>query len=376
MKYIYILIIIYILSACNENNKNSNPGDKVIDPTIESPEPSTLSQLIGNYRLIKLETTDDCLINKETKVIKHKGKFYISSDEEILIFNNNGSYINKLSKRGNGPEDYLCLEDFNIYNTNGNDEIWICDVQNIKKYDATNFELKDLFKTEGENVKRFERIDNDLILTRTSGEYMFILFNNQGKIIQKYQKKDLANSAYKSIPFIIYAGDTLYQIDDTNTGVSYKNGRFIEKDIIHLSSKKILTPKNNQEYYKEYGYLKQCEEINKIFTRIHTIQSNKEKTLLITLHPQKDMITIIDKKNGIKTYQIYPNSSSLKNDIIPTKDMNFLKTISGCKSDDSFLFKVPISELSTYDNIKKEQNGNTLLSDLNEEDNMLLLEFY
>lgn len=376
MKFISLLIIIYILSACNEKEKKSNLGDKVIDPTVESPKTSMLSQLIGNYRLIQLETTDECLINRETKVIKHKGKFYISSGEEILIFNNDGSYINKLSKRGNGPEDYLRLEDFNIYNINGDDEIWISDVQNIKKYNATNFELKDLFKTEGENVKRFERIDNDLILTRTSGEYMFILFNNQGEIIQKYRKKDLANSAYKSIPFIINDGDIFYQIDDTNTGVSYKNGTFIEKEIIHLSSKNILTPQKNQEYYKEYGYLKQCEEINKVFIRIHTMQSNKEKTLLITLHPQKDMMTIIDKNNETQTYQIYPNSSSLKNDIIPTKNMNFLKTISGCKSDDSFLFKIPISELKTYDNIKKEQNGSVLLSNLNEEDNMLLLEFH
>lgn len=376
MKFISLLIIIYILSACNEKDKKSNLGDKVIDPTVESPKTSTLSQLIGNYRLIQLETKDECLINRETKVIKHKGKFYISSGKEILIFNNDGSYINKLSKRGNGPEDYLRLEDFNIYNINGNDEIWISDVQNIKKYNATNFELKDLFKTEGENVKRFERIDNDLILTRTSGEYMFILFNNQGNIIQKYRKKDLANSAYKSLHFIINDGDIFYQIDDTNTGVSYKNGTFIEKEIIHLSPKNILTPQKNQEYYKEYGYLKQCEEINKVFIRIHTIQSNKEKTLLITLHPQKDMMTIIDKNNETQTYQIYPNSSSLKNDIIPTKDMNFLKTISGCKSDDSFLFKIPISELKTYDNIKKEQNGSVLLSNLNEEDNMLLLEFY
>lgn len=39
-------------------------------------------------------------------MIKYESCFYVLSHNTILIFDNNGKYINKLSRIGNGPEDY------------------------------------------------------------------------------------------------------------------------------------------------------------------------------------------------------------------------------------------------------------------------------
>lgn len=376
MRLLLLLFCICCLSSCVKKGGKECEEKKSVDLTMETTRSSSLSSLIGKYKIIQLETKDNCLINKDSKVIKQKNNYFISSGNEIFKFDKEGKFIDKLSKKGNGPEDYSILEDFNIYNVNGNDEIWISNVQNIKKYDALTFNLKGIVNIKNQYIKKFERLDENRILIRTSGEYMFILCNSKGDIVDKYKEKDLANSAYKPIPFVNYENNILYQIDDTNFGVSYENGKFIEKEIVPLLENNLVTIEKNQEYYEKYGYLKQCEQINKDFSRIHTIQNKNNILLVITLHPDKVLLTIKKIDNQAETYKIYPTSPYLKNDILPTKNMNFLRTISACKSDDSFIFKIPISELTSFDNIKKYYNDNSCLSPIQEEDNMLLLEFY
>jgi hypothetical protein len=111
---IIIAMIFLFLSSCikKENMENS------IDFSSKKYSESTLSDVISNYSIIKLETIDDSRINTIKKVLIEEQKIYIlnhqENKQEILIFSTNGDYIDKISEI-NHEENEFYISDFDIH---------------------------------------------------------------------------------------------------------------------------------------------------------------------------------------------------------------------------------------------------------------------
>lgn len=121
MKNIYAVIIIVLLVSCSDRIKEKN---RIVtdEPLVEINISNELinkeidyTNLIDSIEVIKLETNGNSLIGSIRKIEFHDDKFYVSTDTQILlIFGRNGNYINKLSKKGKGPGEYLEMRDFSV----------------------------------------------------------------------------------------------------------------------------------------------------------------------------------------------------------------------------------------------------------------------
>lgn len=376
-----LIIFIFLISFCFSCQKKLPEEIAFLpdmDYQVETTAKTTLSNLLGNYRIIQLQTTDSCLIDKNSKVIKYQDTFYIYSKNEILIFDNNGVFIGKLARFGKSPEDYDSLHDFDIETVDNSTEIWIATGKQLKRYDARTFQYKGVAVNCQYPIQQFHRYHSGDICVKTAGDDAFILYDGFGKTIQSFLKKDLANSGQKITQFFQYKDEVMYQIDATNTGVVYDpfQRELITKPILGNLPSNYLTMEKNKKYYEQYGYMEQALHIRKDFVLLYTFKYANDHLLMITLHKDKNRITVQDENKSTQNYFYYPEAPHLKNDILPTESMRFLTSVGSCQSDNSILFIVPISELTTFENIRKSNLSEETLSPINKEDNMLLLEIY
>ena len=126
---LYCIFLVVLFSSCISHNKNVKGKpvnvttglhyhDTVITIKIE-PEMGLLdlTDKITNVKYIPLETTRESVIGEISKVILHKGNFYIMDDnitKTVFVFDGNGKFITKICRRGRGPGEYNDLWDFDI----------------------------------------------------------------------------------------------------------------------------------------------------------------------------------------------------------------------------------------------------------------------
>lgn len=73
-----------------------------------------LSEVVDTCRFVPLETRDkETFIGREIQTIRrHVGRYYVACDHRfILIFNADGSFVKRLDRRGQGPQEYPILTD-------------------------------------------------------------------------------------------------------------------------------------------------------------------------------------------------------------------------------------------------------------------------
>lgn len=149
---IFVIILSVCLLSCQHTGDSSTTKDSTIETipvfsnyTAELP----FSAFVDTIELIPLETTEDNLIGEITRVIFNNGKYYIRStnsmqNPKLFVFNENGKYLQKISKQGVGPGEYLDFEDFTI---DSNNHIVLADYQQLIHFDP---EGKFLYTTKSE----------------------------------------------------------------------------------------------------------------------------------------------------------------------------------------------------------------------------------
>ena len=118
-----ICISLLVISCSNPKNTDSNVlWDQVKLPQEENPSWTELFS--KSYKLLPLETNDACLIGQIDKIKKFKKHYYIvSSGSSIFHFDEQGKFISSLTQKGAGPEEFIRIEDFDVYEVNGKTEI-------------------------------------------------------------------------------------------------------------------------------------------------------------------------------------------------------------------------------------------------------------
>ncbi len=125
MKQTFLLFILALLFSCAENNKKADDSNIVEVEKLNVKNGFTIpKRFLDSVRYVKLTSEDDdLLIGKIAKVEIQKDKIYILDNHnrktKLVVFDQNGKAIAQVGKRGQGPNEYLQIGDFDV-DTSGN----------------------------------------------------------------------------------------------------------------------------------------------------------------------------------------------------------------------------------------------------------------
>jgi len=111
MKYgLSIISLFFIYLSCSEKRDSINSID------YNSTEEISIFDFVDSIDVIQLETNDNSLIWQINKVIFYNNRLYIHDvrQQVILCFDSSGKFLFKINQKGQGPDEYLYLGDFNI----------------------------------------------------------------------------------------------------------------------------------------------------------------------------------------------------------------------------------------------------------------------
>lgn len=138
--YAICWIAIFLLLGCNSKPEISEANineDSIIQINV-SEDDINLEEFTNSLNISSishLETTGESVFGEPTKTVILNNVLYIYSrdQQEILRFDLKGGFINKLIKKGKGPEEYIDLRDFQVYDDNS---VSILTQNKIMYYDA------------------------------------------------------------------------------------------------------------------------------------------------------------------------------------------------------------------------------------------------
>jgi hypothetical protein len=221
-----ILLFISILSLIGCGKKTDEQKHNTIYVDIEKRDKVSFFDIFSHAELIPLETNDQSLIKGINKIITHDDIYYILDYQksEILMFDAKGKYINKISDRGEGPEEYLHANDFEIDEENKTLTILAPIKNSLFKYDLKgNFINKIKLPEITGAYKSFISLNSDTIVFFTFD------YNNRIKLYSKRENRIvkellpesdnmLDRYASKEFPYDKYihrgTSNTILKIDD------------------------------------------------------------------------------------------------------------------------------------------------------------------
>lgn len=355
IKKLVVLFAVFIFVSSCDNQKEIG---KVLFPSVgvteEKNELTKLSELFKGCELVRLETNDSCLVGRNGKVIKKDSIYYVQSFNDVLMFDNKGRYKRKISHMGQANSEYVKLYDFNVVETNGEQEVWVSTHGGIKIYDAINCSFKREIPIEG-HVNQFYYVNDNAIIIVTPDEITFKVCDSKGNVRKTYFEKDLANCGRKIVQFTKLQDCVMYQLDDTNEAVVYDiSSDAFSTEVIIPRQKRLLQIEDNQEYYERYGYIEQSQKIEEAFIRISSFRCYNNNIMMVTKYPTGESKLTLGNVSSCTTYKFDPAPSPLINDIFKSDDLRFLSTLIGCESDSGFLFLIPDELIN--ENIDEENN--------------------
>ena len=100
-------------NAPQKENRKKKKADGYYDiPYDKKTRKIKVEDLFKNVRYIRLETNESSLVNDNINKIVYKNEKiqllnYNGSIDEVLLFNDEGRFLNSISKKGQGPEEYI-----------------------------------------------------------------------------------------------------------------------------------------------------------------------------------------------------------------------------------------------------------------------------
>jgi hypothetical protein len=120
MKHIkkVIFIILILIAGCDSGDKKDNQTAQNIITLSDSEldKQYKASDIFADITLIPLETSDESIIGSVYKITIIDSIIYILDDKSmsLLLFDMHGHFVSKIHRRGNGPNEYVCAEDFTV----------------------------------------------------------------------------------------------------------------------------------------------------------------------------------------------------------------------------------------------------------------------
>lgn len=119
-KEVTIVLLIFLLCSCSHSNhsvKDINCSTFEV-PLSREDSSGVFNSFFKLKHLVVLETKDESIIRRISKVAFYKGNIFIMDhiEKKIFVFNENGDFLKSYHHYGQGPGEYVSLADFMIKN--------------------------------------------------------------------------------------------------------------------------------------------------------------------------------------------------------------------------------------------------------------------
>jgi len=114
MRKIILGIAIVFMFSCNNNIESKNDKLQVVSYKVDDAKRNNLFDYFEISKIIPLETNENSVIKDINKfsVSKNSYLFFDLSLNQLLEFDINGKFKQKVGNKGKGPDEYLKLQDF------------------------------------------------------------------------------------------------------------------------------------------------------------------------------------------------------------------------------------------------------------------------
>lgn len=313
-KYIIISLILWLLSAsCGSRPMGEDrKGKYVKDVDLDNLSSPSFNDYFSKLEIIPLELSNETLVQDVFGQIWCNNKLYILDQKQkvVFIFDQEGNFIQKIDKYGNGPGEYTDLVDFQLNRFTGDLEL-LSPMGGILKYDS----LGNVFKgyihlppTVGA-VHQFSAVSPDV--------YLYFSEAREGNKIIAYDiKKDIIISEFYDKPNFVFFS-TLYHHTYSPFYIFENKVHFVQAyngDVFTFEDGD-LSPKylwNFGKYNFEITDLEENKDVPYYLEHYRTIGSKyatifiayveNSKYYVTQFSFQKKMCTLIhDKKNNCST---------------------------------------------------------------------------
>ena len=232
----HFFLIILVLGFCFSCNNPKSPKNEDKFEIVDLSQViivDSLSSVIEKKIVCPLETKEDAIIGRITKVILNDGEIYIldaNQAKALYKFGYDGKLLGIYNHTGRGPGEYIRPYDFDIFE-NGKDLLILGDGKRFIRVDKDFNWIRDI---QLEFNSFYFCCLHDLIINQSTTQTGEIKVSNlKGELMQTYLVKDNSSNFYASKPFSKYDNNLYYIRFACDTIFTITN------DSIHTS--KILT---------------------------------------------------------------------------------------------------------------------------------------
>lgn len=366
MKLVFFLILSAVGFVLNKGQVLDSYVE-TLDINLKQKNEIITDSLVESLTLIPLETNVNCLITNIAKIKKYGDKIYVLDRKmgEVLIFNLDGKFLEKVSRKGRGYGEYVMISDFDVHPKNGN--IYINDgmTGKIMVFKGNRFikDFKPPFVSHAHGFCFLDEnnmvFDNHFSNARKDWWYQLFFTDSKMKIVDK------------KIPYEKCASLSMSPISPfSKVGDKFSYQPAYKDTIFHIENLKLL-PKYKLDFgdhWLDRKYL--LDEDRKSMTFIRDIRERNEIYFLNTIESKAHLFVYFSHKGKQYAY-LYDKTTKkvffLKDYMNNSCGYHGLPIIS-----DSDLF---IGVVNSFELLKANKNilqKHSLLKNLKEGDNPIL----
>ena len=268
MKVLIYILLIVLVTSCN---KTIDIKDKTLYSDLDHAPSIPTEKLFSKIEIISLETNEQSLIQKISKVIEYNSRLYIldSRQKAILIFDKAGKFISKIHTVGRAPSEYSLLYDIAI-NTYSETLEALDPMGKIITYDLKGNYISSIHLPHPPMAYHHISILNkDSILLHTepriTTDYTFRIFSRKVNSITKQFNNQQESIAWLMKGVLQVYKDTLYYSqaihhevykiirDSLHHAYSWNFGKY-SYDINKMQLPNLTDPTEEMKFYKEVMY--------------------------------------------------------------------------------------------------------------------------
>lgn len=112
----FFSLFCWMLIICSCQSTERNLSIPAIEADITSDAELKLSEYFVNFRMLKLPT--DTVMGKINRIRYENNRIYISNEQTLFVFSDDGKLLSCFKKRGKGPGEYSGITDFMVDDEN------------------------------------------------------------------------------------------------------------------------------------------------------------------------------------------------------------------------------------------------------------------